>query len=772
MRKSLLTASSLILTLVVMLFSAGVANAQADLEGKRISRISVQFVGAKTVDKQVILNNMSTKVGNRFDAVKLDEDIRTLVEKGLVDDIDVYADTKGGKVQITIKVDTQTAIAGVRFQGNTKFTDKSLLKSVDMLKPGKPLTDALILEARDKVLKKYRAFGFPDVVIRHQVVATRQKGFSDLVFFIVEGQKSIVRKIRFAGNRSIASHKLRNLMKTKQKGIFSFLTKSGNIDLDKLEDDVERILEHYRENGYLKVSSPGFDRLPVKDGRVDLVLNINEGAKYTVNRVAFGPMKVFKPAELAPSLTLGAGDAYSSKKIREDVKTIRAYYGSKGYADADVLVQERNAGANQVTIVYQVTEGRPYRIGNVNITGNSKTKDKVIRQEGGSVRPGAPLNSVAVEAYRKRLQNLDYFGRVIVDTTDSAQPGYRDVNIDVAEQKTGSVGFGLGFSSIDSVVGYVNLEQRNFDITNPWNFTGGGQRFGMNLRLGAERRDFKISLVEPWFMGRRLSLGGELYYKDALYFSEQYDQRNVGGAIFMRKPLGNKSYLRAEYRLEQVRVNVEDSVPAGSLFQSENGSFLRSTLSLNYVYDSRDALTTPRSGHKVDLGIYSSGNFLGGDVNTWGINASGSKHWNLWWDSIITLKGAVNVVDGDGQVPIFERNFLGGQRNLRGFEFRDVGPRDPLTGEVLGGNTSAFITAEWTVPVIENVRFATFFDAGFVNRDSFDFDTDNLHTNAGIGLRLNLPFGPIALDYAIPIDSPDNRADKGGQFNFYINYEF
>lgn len=755
-----------------MLFSAEVANAQADLEGKRISRISIKYRGAETVDKQVILNHMSTKVGQRFDAVKLDEDIRTMVEKGLVDDVDVFADTKGGKVQLTVEVDTRSAIAGVAFRGNTKFTDKSLLKSTDMLKPGVPLTDALILEARDKVLKKYQAFGFPDVVVRHQVVPTKNKGFADLVFTVVEGQKSIVRKIRFAGNDSIASHKLRNLMKTKQKGIFSFLTKSGNIDLDKLEDDVERILEHYREKGFLKVSTPGFDRVPVKDGRVDLVLNINEGAKYTVNRVSFGPMKVFTPAELAPSLALRAGDAYSSKKIREDVQTIRAYYGSKGYADADVLVQERNAGVNQVNIVYQVSEGRAYKIGNVNITGNSKTKDKVIRQEGGSVQPGAPLNSVAVEAYRKRLQNLDYFGRVIVDTTESSQAGYRDVNVDVEEKKTGSVGFGLGFSSIDNVVGYVNLEQRNFDITNPWGFTGGGQRFGMNLRLGAERRDFKISLVEPWFMGQRLSLGGELYYRDALYFSDEYDQRNIGGAIFIRKPLSNKSYLRAEYRLEKVRVDIENDVPATSLFQADEGNFLRSTLSLNYVYDSRDALTTPRSGHKVDLGVFSSGNFLGGDVNTWGISASGSKHWNLWWDSIITLKGAVNVVDGDDRVPVFERQFLGGSRNLRGFEFRDVGPRDPATNEALGGNTSAFLTAEWTVPVVDNVRFATFFDAGFVNADSFDFDTNNLHTDAGVGLRLNLPFGPIALDYAIPIDSPDAVADKGGQFNFYINYEF
>ncbi len=743
------------------------ALAQNDLEGKTVSSVYIKYRGVATVTKQRILDNMSMKAGQKYSAERIDEDIRNLVRKGLVDDVDILADISVNSVKLIVELDTSTNVVGVGFRNNKKFSSKSLLNEVD-LKPGISLTDKLIVEGKNKILNKYNAFGYPDIIVRHSVEPTNRPGFSDVIFTIVEGQKSIVRKIRFSGNNSIASHTLRNLMETKQKGIFSFITKSGNIDFDKLEDDRELVLEKYRNEGYLNVSSSGFSRESVRDGRVDLVLNINEGQKYNVNRVTFGPIKIFKPEELAPALTTVAGKGYSAKKIREDVKTIRAYYGSKGYADAAVKPEVKSAGGTNLNVIYHVTEGSFYRVGKVTIEGNNVTRDRVIRREI-PLKPGDNFNTVDIETTRKRLQNLNYFSQVVASPTSSSQKGYRDISIDVQEKKTGSLQFGLGFSSIDSIVGFVTLEQTNFDIHNPGPFTGGGQRFGLELRAGAETQNFKISLVEPWFLGQRLSLGGELYYKGSQFFSDFYEQVDIGGAVYIRKPLGKRSYLRAEYRLEQVEIDVDSDTPATSRFQDEDGKFLRSLLGLNYVYDNRNALSTPRSGHKVDVGLYVG---VGSDLATYGFTAKGAKHWNLWWDSIFTLEGAVAVADGSDDVPIFERQFLGGARTLRGYEFRDVGPRDADTGEVLGGNTSAYISAEMTFPVVENVRVAIFGDAGFVNEESFDFGVDNLHTDIGLGLRLNLPFGPLAIDYAIPISFEDEDADNGGQFNFYINYEF
>jgi outer membrane protein insertion porin family len=350
------------------------------------------------------------------------------------------------------------------------------------------------------------------------------------------------------------------------------------------------------------------------------------------------------------------------------------------------------------------------------------------------------------------------------------------------------VGVGAGFSSIDSIVGFVTLEQTNFDLFNPWNFTGGGQRFGMNLRAGAERSEFSVSLVEPWFMDQQLALGGELFFKESSYFSDYYDQSNMGAAISLRKPLGAKSSIKGEYRLEQVEIDSEvdssDFYPDGpngtsgdnSELSEERigGDYLRSALSVNYLYDSRDSGIQPRTGHKVDLGLTYAG--LGGDVDTFTLSAQGQKHWNLKWDTILSLSGELAFVDSiDGEVPIFERMFLGGGRTLRGFEFRDVGPRDTgYTDEVYGGNSLGYLTVEYTVPIIENIRAAVFSDTGFVNADSWDPSPSDLYSDVGIGIRLKLPISPLplALDYAIPVSSPDDEADKGGQFNFSLSSQF
>ena len=251
---------------VVTMGTMMTAKAQDDLAGKRISSISVKYRGPQTVAKQRILDNMSSKVGQAFSADKIDDDIKNLVQKGLVEDVDILADPGSKSVRLIVEVDSQTLLGGVGFVNNRKFSDADLLKDL-AIKPGTPITDALVLAGRKKILEKYNAFNFPDVVVAHRIRPTNQAGYSDLIFSVAEGYKSVVRKIRFSGNRAIQSHTLRNLMKTKQKGIFSFITKSGNIDIDKLEDDRQLILEHYRNKGYLRATAPRFSRIPLRDGR-------------------------------------------------------------------------------------------------------------------------------------------------------------------------------------------------------------------------------------------------------------------------------------------------------------------------------------------------------------------------------------------------------------------------------------------------------------------------------------------------------------------------
>jgi outer membrane protein insertion porin family len=782
-RGASLLARRVVLAALLFLGLAATSVKAQDIEGKNVSQVEVRFAGVASVDEARLRSYISTRSGEAYRSEKVDNDIKSLYESGLVDDVRVLAEPSGESLKVIYEVTTRGTVVAVGFVGNSVFSDQKLAKETK-LKVGGALSDEAILSARRNLETYYRGYGYPDVGISHRTQPSESGQGLDLIFVIEEGGKNEIRDIRFEGNNTFDSRTLRKQMKVKEKGWFSWISKSGRFEVDQLDSDVEAVLDYYRTRGYLKASSPGARRDPVGDGRVDLVIPINEGEKYIVAGVGFGRMTVFKSEELYPALTLNGGDGYSSKKMRDDIRMIRSYYGSRGYADATVVPDIRDAGPNQVNIVYRITEGSRYRVGRVNIGGNTKTQDKVIRREM-PLKPGDYFNSVELETAKSRLEGLQYFNNVQVDA-DAGSGGYRDINVLVEERRTGSISAGIGFSSIDSIVGFINLEQTNFDIMNPWAFTGAGQRFGMNLRLGSERTDFSVSLVEPWFMGKQLALGGELFYRDSQYYSDFYEQTNAGAAIYIRKPLGEKSSIKLEYRLEQVDIELENSVAtlsnasvlAGgppSLLLPEDGDYIRSALALNYIYDSRDAVIETRSGEKFDIGFSVAGTALGGDVDTIGLTLQGQKYWNLAWDSILSLNGELAFVDAtSGEVPIFDRLFLGGGRTLRGFEFRDVGPRDPVTGEVIGGQSLGFLSAEYTIPVIDNVRAAVFYDLGFVNDGSWDPSPSDLYHDFGVGVRLKLPISPvpIALDYAFPIDSPDPIADKGGQFNFYLNYQY
>jgi outer membrane protein insertion porin family len=775
------------LTLLSFLAFAGTLHAQ-DFEGKTISDVTIRYRGAKTVDEARLRNLMLSKSGTIYRAESLDNDIKSLYESGLVDDVRFLAEPVGNGVNLIAEVTTRPGLGGVGFVGNSIFSDQKLAEESKM-KAGGALSDEQILEARRNIEKYYQGYGYPDVTVTHRTQATGQQGLSDLIFVIDEGQKNEVRKISFEGNNTFTDLELRKEMKVKEKGWFSWLTKSGRFESDQLDTDLDAILDFYRSRGFLRVSSPGINRVPVGDGSMDLVIPIVEGERYTVAGVGFGKMTVFKSEELYPSLTLVGEQPYSSKKMRDDITVIRSFYGSRGYADVSVNPDIRDAGPNRVNITYRITEGSRFKVGRVNIAGNTKTKDKVIRREV-PLQPGDQFNSVELETTKSRLENLQYFSEVQA-TGSPGGSGYRDVNVLVEEKPTGTVGVGVGFSSIDSVVGFLSLEQTNFDLFNPWSFTGGGQRFSMNLRAGSERSDFSISLVEPWFMDRQLALGGELFFRESSYFSDFYDQTNIGGAISLRKPLGLKSSIRAEYRLENVNIDSEVTsrsyrTPAGipdgdnSELSQENigGDFLRSAIGLNYIFDNRDNNIQPRAGHKVDTGFTVAG--LGGDVETFTVSALGQKYWNLRWDTILSVNGELATVDGtDDDIPIFERMFLGGGKTLRGFEFRDVGPRDlDYTNEVFGGSSLGYVTVEYSVPIIETIRAVVFADTGFVNESSWDFSPSDLYGDVGLGIRLKLPISPLplALDYALPVLTPDGaigeEADKGGQFNFSLQSQF
>lgn len=749
-------------------------------EGKPVKNVLVRYRSTgKTVTEERLKNLLATRPGVKYSPDLVDKDLERLLNSGLVGgNTTVAVEPAGDGVNVVFEMSAQNLLGGVGFRGNSSFDNSDLAEECG-LKGGEALSDKALSAALAKLRTYYQDSRYPDVQISYFYQKTERPGFVDVVFDIKEGKKSNIINIEFVGNQHIASKDLRQVMKTKEKGWLTWITKSGRIDREQVEDDLAELITYYRNKGYLRAQRNKveyFDSGKGDEQKLTMKITISEGNKYQVNKVAFGPTTVFTAKELVPGLSMYDGDTYSAQKVADDVTMIRRYYGSRGYADVAVRpdIQEvgvdPKTGYGKINIVYYVTEGRPYRVGNIRLTGNNRTKDYVIRQEL-PLQSNDPMNSVDLDAAQKRLENLNYFDLVDVAQVGSNREGYRDINIEVAEKRTGSLNIGVAFSSIESVYLFAGITQSNFDMYDWSSFVGGGQRFAINTRIGFETQDASISWVDPWFLHRKLAFGTEIFYSNSTYFSDYYDQQNYGFAVSLRKPIGELDYVKVEYRLEQYQIDANGDAPLFFLLQ--DGDYVRSHVEFSYTIDTRDAQIFPRKGGKFEVLAGYSG--IGGDVNTYNFGINGSHYWNLRGDTIFSINAGLATVDSYGghEVPIFERLYLGGPYNMRGFRFRDVAPNNPLYSgdETMGGRSSFFCQFEYSIPVIEEVRVAVFYDIGFVNNDAFDFGTSKIVSDFGIGLRLNLPIGPLAVDYAIPMEK-NNAIDRGGQFQFYLNYSY
>jgi outer membrane protein insertion porin family len=464
------------------------------------------------------------------------------------------------------------------------------------------------------------------------------------------------------------------------------------------------------------------------------------------------------------------GSVYSPKQVREDSKRVADAYGAGGYVDLQVTPKGVPVGHNAVDVQYTIEEGSPSFVQRINIVGNTRTKDKVIRREV-LIAPGDIFNSVRVETTKKRLDNLGYFSKVETYPEETGVTSRKDLTIQVDEKRTGSLNFGAGFSTVDNLVGFIEMTQGNFDLLNWPNFTGGGQKFRTRIQYGTSRKDFILSLVEPYFLDRRLSLGGQIFYTEADYISDNYSQRQYGFSVDTRKAIGPFTAVSLQYRLDSTELfNIAPG--ASALIKLESGAVWKSQITPAVQFDTRDNPFLSRRGTRVAFTPFIAGGFLGGDTQIYGFTLEAAHFIHLWKDSILQFNGAIATVEpwGEGNfVHIYDRLFLGGSNDLRGFDYHDVSPRD-FNGEPLGGQSSARFTVEYTVPIIEKARFAVFYDTGFVNIPSWDFNANHLVSDVGIGLRLDLPIGPIRIDYGIPIQKDVYGGD--GKFNFNVGYQF
>src|SRR5437588_2619404 len=762
---SLRCRSSIFLAFVCALLGAAAARGQ----GPPVVRsIDVRYTGPATVSKERILAQMRTAVGQLYSDQVVEQDIQNLYKTGAILNVRIFAQPEGDGVKVIVAVQTRSAVREIEIAGAQRIKARRIRKEIG-IRINSMVNGEEFEKGRQKIIDIYKARGFNDVGVQFRVeTIDERRGTARVVYTINEGVKGAIRSIRFEGNAHFSERVLRKQMKTRGKTLIAFLDKSGRLDETQLQQDLDSVKEFYQNHGYIDVEVKEV-RKERENGPMIITIAITEGTQYHVGKISISGYQATTEQKIRALLNMKEGAVYSPKALHDDAKAVADAYGSGGYVDTLIVPEGAPAGPGRIDVHYKIEEGDRFFEQRINVVGNTRTKDKVIRREV-LIAPGDVFNTVRVETSKKRLENLGYFSKVDTFPVDTPVEGRKNLDIQVEEKRTGSLNFGAGFSTVDSLIGFIELTQGNFDIMNWSSLTGGGQKFRIRLQGGTQRKDVELALTEPWFMDRPISVSFSSFYHEANYLSSLYDQRNYGFSLDVRKGILPYLYGSLGYRLESIDTfNVV--VTASDQLLAETGPSTKSVVTAGLVWDRRDNPFLTRHGERITYTWWVAG--PGGTEQIYGFDVEASKYWHLPWDTILLVNAEVAGVDSWGDqtklVKIYDRLFLGGSNNLRGFEFRDVGPKDE-DGEPLGGQSMARATIEWTFPIVEKARGAIFYDTGFVNTNPWDYNFDNVASDIGFGLRLDLPIGPLRVDYGIPLQQAGNHGS--GKFNFNVGYQF
>jgi len=644
----------------------------------------------------------------------------------------------------------------------------------------------MLFEDSQAIKKLYQKAGYPGTKVEYVRSIDEQAGRATVTFKVEETPRIRIQDVIFEGATAFSQKRLRKVLKTRRWWMFSWLTGTGTFKQDQWDEDRDRLAEFYRNEGFLDFELKDVKFEYPEPNRMILRLQVFEGKQYRVGAVGFKGVTLVDTNSILRSLRMPAGEVFTPAGLYDDIEIVEDAYGIIGHIDARARPQKNaNVETGNMDLVYDVFEGERVYIERIEIRGNTKTKDRVIRREL-LVNPGEPFNKVLVKISTNRLGLLNYFEKVAWTDEKTDVPNRRDLVINVDEKSTGNVQVGAGLSAIDDLVGFVEVSQSNFDLFNPPYFTGGGQKAILRMQLGTERQDYMLTFQEPWLFGRKLIFNQDFYHRELNFQSTLYNERRTGSSTSFTRPLGTER-LRGTLSYTLENVGILDVSPAASpAIKEEEGETLISEVGLRFDFDQRSGGMMANRGYKTVLDLGVAGGPLGGETDFYRAELRHAHYFpGFAKGHIIEILGRIGVTDDYGRsdsVPLFNRWFLGGAFNMRGFDYREVGPKD-ITGEPLGGETYWFSSFEYSIPVIDRVRVAMFYDIGMVYQDAYSFDSrvydrnDNLiidtgsyNDNFGFGVRLNLPIGPLVFDYGIPITS-DSRNDSSGRFQFRAGYQ-
>lgn len=614
--------------------------------------------------------------------------------------------------------------------------------------------------------------------MEYRIEKDSESGYATAVFEIEEARKLHIKRIEFEGNDSMKRKDLLKTMKTKRRNWISWLSGSGKFIETDFQEDIVNLRQYYLDAGYLDVKidaeAVSFD-YPKKKQMI-LTIPVVEGQPYYLGSFSIEGMTVFTEGELMRRIRLEGGEPFSPTAVDAATSAVQEYYTSRGYLNTYVRAERiSNIENRTINLVFKVQESEKFYVESIKVEGNTKTKTRVILREL-ALRPADVFDLTRMQTSERRLQNTRFFEEVRLSPEATNVPGRKDLSVNVSEGHTGNLSFGMGFGSVESAQVFFETRQGNFDLFNPGSgFQGDGQKFRLRLSLGSRSSQALVTFEEPWLFEQRLAFGVELFRTESDYQSTNYNELRTGFELYLRRRLFELVEGRFSYRLEFVDIFDVPSNNVAEVFKAAEGESTVSKLGLTFLRDSRDSVLFTRRGNRTSLKTELAG--LGGDVDYLKFEAR-TAHFIPTFDSMdqtLSILGRLGTAIPYGQskdIPFYDRFYLGGPETLRGFDYRDVGPRDTVDKtEPIGGNTYGMLSFEYTFRLAEPFGLVAFYDMGFVNADDMDLNLSDYASNWGLGARIMMMGSPLKLDLGFPLQDPSGDAE-GTQFNFSFGTRF
>jgi len=721
---------------------------------------SIRVEGNQRVESEAILAAVESKKGESLDYDQLDQDLRAIYRMGFFNEVSIETqDGPKGKV-VVFKVLEKPSIGKISFSGNKKEKDDDLLKESG-IKLYAILNRSEIRQSVNRLEEYYRQKGYYNVEIKERIEDLPRNEVA-LIYQVGEGKKVYIQKIDFVGNTKFDDGDLKDVMYTSERGLLSWVTKSGLLDRKKLEFDLQKVTAYYHNHGYIRAKT-GEPKISYEEDKgLTITIEVIEGEPFRVNKVGVEGDLIQPEETLLKKVEIKNEEFFNREVVRKDTLVLRELYADEGFAYAHVgpFIQEDNTN-NTVDVAYKISKGEKVRFERINITGNTNTRDKVIRREL-KVIEGEYYSGEGIRKSQERLYRLGYFEDIELQTKKGSQDDLMVLNVNVKERPTGAFSIGAGYGSFDNIFGVFEISQSNL--------FGRGQKLRGSVRVGSKTSEFDIRFLEPWFLEKELALGIDVY-NWKVEFTE-YTKDSLGGALRLAFPLGLDEYTKGRIKYVYDDADISDVEETASFEIKEmEGRNLTSSLELGIDRDSRDRIWDTSKGSVNKISFEYAGDPLGGDVAFNRYEAETAWYLPFKWNTVFMAKGRWGYIQErpeDGKLPSFQKYRIGGLNTVRGYEYGDISPRDPVTGDRVGGEKLMVYNFEFRFPLIkeQGVTGVFFFDAGNVWRDEDSYDFGDLKMSAGPGVRWYSPLGPLRLEYGFVIDpGPD---DPSGNWEFGI----